>query len=91
VSKPVVIDDVQAVRGLYSYLRSHVAVTNRGWANLLWRAWDTPNPPTFLVGSNGEAIHVPCARAALIAELRLVLLEQGFPLAFVAQWDRTDN
>lgn len=88
--KTVVMDDVQAWRGLYGYLRSHVSVTNRGWANYLHEKWTRPNPPTFLVSSKGEAVHVPCARAALIAELRLTLLEQEFPVSFVAEWDRTD-
>lgn len=85
------LDDVKCERALYEYLRSHMCVSHRGWATLLWERWHSARRATFIVSPKGEAIHLPSPRAALIAELRLVLLRQGYPLGFVALFDRTDN
>ena len=85
------MDDVHALRGMYAYLRGHASPSYQGVATLLWRKWHRPNPPSFLVYPNGDVLHVPSPRAGLLAEMRLLMLGQRYPVDFVAQWDRTDN
>ena len=70
------LDGVGCERSLYCFQRNHGLVTNRGWANYLWSRWHRPRRTTFVVDSQGEALHLPSARAALIAELRIMPLEQ---------------
>lgn len=84
------LDDLGCLRSLYAYLRSQRGrPAYQGWAGLLWRRLHGPNPTTFVVNTAGECW--PFDRAALIAEYRLLLLEQDLPVAFVATFDRTDN
>ena len=84
------MDDVDVLRGLYRYLRQHRSPLMRGRAYRLWTRWAPGNAASFIAAPDGDVIALPSARAALIAEMRLVLLRSGYPVDFVARWDRQD-
>lgn len=83
------MDDLHAMRGLYSYLRRHPSVIVRGQAYMAWQSANGPRAATFLVASDGTVWRN--GRASLIANLRTIALRAGLPVAFVARWDRDDN
>lgn len=80
-------DDIDTVlRSTYGFLREHGHVTSKGLAYFRWKRTLGPGPvTTFVAGPDGV---VRCDRAWLLAELRLIMLRQGLPLAFVARFDR---
>lgn len=79
------MNDVQALRGLYRALRTHGAPQTSGWAYVLW---SRSQRSSFLVSPDGTC--VPDNRATLIAQFRTMLLDQGFPVEYVAKFDRSD-
>lgn len=79
------MNDVQALRGLYDALRSHRAPGTCGMAYVLW---SRSQRTSFVVSRDGTC--VPNTRATLIAQFRTMLLHQGFPVEYVAKFDRTD-
>jgi len=83
-------DDVDTLRTLYRYLRQHRSPIMRGRAYRLFKRWEDGNAATFIASPNGDVVALPCARAALIAELRLVLIRAGYPIDWMARFDRTD-
>lgn len=84
------MDGLDVQRGLYRYLRQHKSPLMRGRAYRLWTRWAEGKAASFMAAPNGDVIALPSARAALLAEMRLVLLRAGYPVDFVARWDRQD-
>ena len=84
------MDDVDVLRSLYRYLRRHPSPIMRGRAYRLFQRWQDVNAAGFIASPNGDVVALPCARAALIAEYRILLLRAGFPVEWVQRFDRTD-
>jgi hypothetical protein len=79
------VNDVQALRATYEALRVHGAAHTGGWAYLLW---SRVGRTSFIVSADGEC--VANDRVTLLAQFRTMLLRQGFPVEYVAKFDRTD-
>jgi hypothetical protein len=84
------VDDVDVLRALYRYLRRHPSMLMRGRAYRLWQRWSEGNAASFIAAPNGDVVALPSRRAALIAEYRILLLRAGYPVDWVARFDRTD-
>ena len=83
-------DDIDVMRGMYRYLRQHKSPLMRGRAYRLWTRWSEENAGSFIAAPDGSVIALPSARAALIAEMRILFLRAGYPVEWVARWDRQD-
>lgn len=76
----------ETLHSLYSYIRSQATTTNKGLAYVAWQRVMGKRPTSFVVNSAGEAWRAD--KVSLLADLRTILLRQGYPVAFVARWDR---
>ena len=81
------LDMVSTLRAAYRAVRQHGTPARKALAYYAWRRLDGPRPTTFLVASDGTAWRYD--RASLLAELRLLMLQQGMPVGFVARFDRS--
>ena len=90
MNKRRINDDVAVMRGLYRYLRRHPSPLMRGRAYRVWTRWSDENAASFIAAPDGGVIALPSSRAAKIAEMRLLLLRAGYPVDFVARFDRED-
>lgn len=78
------VDDT--LREAYTYIRRRGSVVMRGQAFYLWNRVFGPRPTTFYASSDGTVWRND--KAALLAELRLLMLRRGLPVGFVARFDR---
>jgi hypothetical protein len=77
------------IRSAYEWIRRHGDMSMKGRAYFVWARRSGEHgvrPTTFFVNSIGEAY--PNSQHALLADLRLLMLERGLPVAFLATFDR---
>lgn len=77
------------IRSAYEWIRANGSMSMKGRAYFAWARRSGEHgvrPTTFFVNSIGEVY--PNSRTALLADLRLLMLERGLPVAFLATFDR---
>lgn len=84
--KPDELDGL--LRSAYGHIRRRGSVVMRGEAFFRWKRTLGPGQvTTFYAASDGSVWRND--RAALLAELRIIMLRRGLPVDFVALFDRT--
>ena len=77
------------IRSAYEWIRRHGSMSMKGRAYFAWARRSGEHGvtrTTFFVNSIGEVY--PNTKPALLADLRLLMLERDLPTGFVAKFDR---
>ena len=81
------MDDLDSLRRTYRFLRRQPNAILRGQAYMLWKRGPLgERPTTFVAGPNGVLWRND--RAALLADMKILMLRAGYPIAHVAKFDR---